>query len=175
MITADQLVPAQAWGPPWVLWALGEMAVLEVPGPGSNARIEWYHSFTAAGRAPDDVAWCSSALNAGMITAGYPGTRSKQASSWLRYGVPYKLCVGGILVFGKSDPDSKGTGHVAWCAGWSAEWVLALGGNQNNRFSCVRKPITSLLDVRMPEKYLAEFGDPGGKVRPGTPPRRDAK
>jgi hypothetical protein len=153
-----------------MLWALGEMAVLEVAGPGSNARIEWYHSHTRAGTAPDGVAWCSSAINAGMISCGYSATLSKSASSWLSYGVPYKLCLGGILVFGKLDPDARGTGHVGWCAGWSSEWVLVLGGNQNNRFSVVRRPIKAVLDCRMPPAYLAEFGDPN-KVRPGAPPR----
>jgi len=148
------------------------MAVFEAPGDKDHPRIVWYHSHTAAGAAPDSVAWCSSLVNAGMQSCGYPGTRNKAASSWLRYGVPYKLCLGGILVFGKSDPDSKGTGHTGWCAGWSSEWVLCLGGNQQNRVSVARRPISALLDVRMPPAYLAEFGDPASKgVRPGTPLR----
>lgn len=170
MLTSNQLVPAQAWGPPWAMWGLGEMAVFEAEGSKDHPRIVWYHSFTSAGAAPDSVAWCSSYVNAGMQTCGYPGTRNKTASSWLRYGVPYKLCIGGILVFGKSDPDAKGTGHVGWCVGWSDEWVLVLGGNQSQRVSVARRPIKSLLDVRMPERYLAEFGDPGSKIRPGAPP-----
>lgn len=175
MITANQLVPGSAWGPPWLLWALGELGVLEADGAKDNPRIVWYHSHTSAGAAPDSVAWCSSFVNAGMQAAGYPGTRSKKASSWLAYGVPYKLCLGGILVFGKSDPAANGTGHVGWCAGWSDEWVLCLGGNQSNRVSVVRRPIKSLVDVRMPPRYLAEHGDPGNKVRPGTPPPKNTK
>jgi uncharacterized protein (TIGR02594 family) len=172
MLTSGQLAPAQPWGPPWLLWGLGELGVLEADGDKDNPRIVWYHSFTSAGKAPDGVPWCSSYVNAGMQECGYPGTRSKAASSWLAYGVPYKLCLGGILVFGKSDPDAKGTGHVGWCAGWSNEWVLCLGGNQAQRVSVVRRPIRTVLDVRMPERYLAEFGDPGGKIRPGTPPAK---
>lgn len=153
--TPDIFVPSRAWGPPWMLWALGEIGVHEIPGPKSNPRIEWYHSFTAAGEAPDEVAWCSSFVNAGMISSGYPGTRSKAASSWRGYGVRNGLQVGAILVFGKSDPDAKGTGHVGFCAGWNGRYVLVLGGNQNQQVSVARRDISALVDVRMPTEYRA--------------------
>ena len=143
----------QAWAPPWVLWMLNEMYMREVAGIKNNPRIEWYHSHTAAGEAADEVPWCSSIQCAAMASCGLPHTRSKAASSWRTYGAPTLLKIGAILVFGKSDPDATGTGHVGNCVGYSDRYVLCLGGNQGNEVNVARRLVSSLVDVRWPSEY----------------------
>jgi uncharacterized protein (TIGR02594 family) len=138
------------WGPPWLEWALGELGVGEAPGDRDNPRIRYYHNFTAAGEAPDSVPWCSSFVNAAMAAAVIKGTRSKAASSWAEWGIGSPLRLGAVLFFGKADPDAKGTGHVALCAGWSGKHVLALGGNQSNQVSAVLRPLERVEACRWP-------------------------
>jgi uncharacterized protein (TIGR02594 family) len=155
-VAVNGLDPAQAavagsWGPAWLEWLLNETNQAEIRGVKDNARIVWYHSFTAAGPAPDEVAWCSSAQCAAFESNGIRSTRSKSAVSWTTWGV--KLLqprLGAVLCFGKSDPDAKGTGHVAQCAGWNAKWVLALGGNQGNKVSVAPRLRSTVIDIRWP-------------------------
>lgn len=146
MITAPT-----AWGPNWLVWALGELGVKEVPGVGEHPRIRYYHGFTAAGEASESVAWCSSFVNAAFAAGGMiKGTRSKAAASWRTWGISSPMRLGAVLYFGKADPDAKGTGHVALCAGWSAKHVLALGGNQADSVSAVLRPFERVEACRWP-------------------------
>lgn len=140
-----------AWGPPWLDWMLNEMHEREVPGVVDNPRIVWYHGFTAAGEAPDEIPWCSSGQCAAFESVGIRSTRSKAASSWLRWGSASLLRLGATLVFRRVG----GSGyHVASCAGWNNLYVLALGANQGNGWSVVRRKREDLVDVRWPSGYV---------------------
>lgn len=142
------------WAPPWLVWALGELGQKEIPGPRENARIRWYHSFTAAGPASEDVPWCSSGLCAAFEDgAKVRSTRSKAAVSWATWGDASPLRLGAVLLFGKSDPDAKGTGHVALCGGWSDDRVLAVGANQGNAWSAAHRERSALAAVRWPKGF----------------------
>jgi uncharacterized protein (TIGR02594 family) len=145
-----QVAELGAWGPAWLEWLLNEVEQREVPGTRDNPRIVYYHSFTNGGPAPDEVAWCSSVQCAAFETQRIRSTRSKAAASWLTWGTRSPLRIGAVGVFGKSDPDAKGTGHVVQIAGWNALWVLCGGGNQANQVSFARRPRAGLMDVRWP-------------------------
>ena len=136
--------------PPWVIQALTQLGEREIRGPRDNPAIRAYHAETAAGEAPDEVAWCSSFVNWCFARVQLRGTRSKAASSWRTWGVPSPLRIGAVGFFGKADPDAKGTGHVFLVLGWDDDWVWGLGGNQKNMVSVARRPRSALETCRWP-------------------------
>lgn len=136
--------------PIWLEIARKDIGLREVPGPMSNPRIEAMHGYTKAGPAKDDVAWCSSALCSWFEKAGIRSTRSKAAASWATWGQWSPLQPGAVVLFGKSDPDAKGTGHVALCVGVEGDQVLVLGGNQNNGVNIAKRPLSRVVAVRWP-------------------------
>lgn len=138
--------------PRWMAVFFGELGVLEDTRPGkSNPRIEQYHGVTRGGPAFDDVAWCSSALCWGFEACGIASPRTKRAADWAPWGQAVEgWPFGCVLVFGKSDPDAKGSGHVALCCGVSAKDVFVFGGNQDNRWSFARRAQSGVLARRWP-------------------------
>lgn len=150
--------------PAWYIAALGELGQREIAGAKDNPRVVEYHGATAGGDAPDEVPWCSSFANWCFKQAGIVGTRNKAASSWAAWGTglilvsgtgPVKdgamdLRVGCVCVFGKHDPDAKGTGHVAFAVAWDGEWVWVLGGNQTNAVTIARRKRADIVATRWP-------------------------
>lgn len=125
--------------PPWLLWALRELAtgVREIPGKTHNPRVLYYHSFTRLRAKTDEVPWCSAFVCAAFENVDIASTRSAAAKSWVTWGQPCDLKDGAVIFFPKSDPDAGGTGHVAlYYQG------RALGGNQGNRVSLADKDMS---------------------------------
>lgn len=72
-----------------IAWARGELGNKEIPGAQDNPRIRWYHTHCAnigSKEHPDEVAWCSSFLNAAADECGMEKTDNALASSWDKYG-----------------------------------------------------------------------------------------
>jgi uncharacterized protein (TIGR02594 family) len=137
--------------PRWVAVALREIGVVEDVRPGkSHPRIEAYHAVTRGGASPDDVPWCSSLVCWTMEQAGIPSTRSKAAASWATWGEAVMPRLGAVVLFGKSDPDAKGTGHVGIALGVSGGEVYVLGGNQKNRVSVATRKVRDAVAWRWP-------------------------
>lgn len=70
-------------------WARGELGQKEILGSKDNPRIRWYHTHCAnigSKEHPDEVAWCSSFLNAAADECGMKKTDNALANSWDRYG-----------------------------------------------------------------------------------------
>lgn len=143
-----------AWAPPWLVLAMREVGVREIPGVQSNPRIEGYHAHTAAGVADEIVPWCASYVCAMLERAGLPSTNSKAAISYALYGEETPIRLGAIALFGKRDPDAKGSGHVGFVAGWDAELILLLGGNQSNQVSASLRPRSNCVELRWPKGYV---------------------
>ena len=147
-ITTGSPQPIPAWHlAPWMPFALAELGQRELPGTADNPRVVLYHSY-AGGKAPDEVAWCSSFANFCMTMGGTMGTGSKAARSWLKWGVeavaPFKGCV---CVFWRDDP--KGAkGHVGFYMGATQKSILVLGGNQQNSVCVWPYPAARLLAYR---------------------------
>lgn len=147
-----ELPPTAIAVPQWIRVALGEIGVIEDVRPGkSNPRVSQYHAITRAGAATDDVPWCASFVGFCLEMAGVTSTKSKAAASYATWGEacdsPY---FGSVIVFGKSDPDAKGTGHVGFCLGVSGPDVYVLGGNQNNRVSIATRKKSAIVATRWP-------------------------
>ena len=126
-------VPVESPASRWMKIARDELGQAEVPGPGSNKRIEAYHATTQDGMELDSVPWCSSFVNFCVEKAGFSGTDSKAARSWLDWGVAADDFVPGCIVVLKREDPPKG--HVGFFVGTESGRIRLLGGNQGNKVS----------------------------------------
>lgn len=148
---------AKVQSPKWLEIAYAEFyehCVKEEPGPRNNMRIVEYHSTTTLRATDDSVPWCSSFVNWCMRQAGYKGTNSAAARSWLLWGEKLILPRLGCLVVFK-----RGSGgHVGFFLSWSKEKdIVILGGNQRDCVCEATYSLDSLLGFRWPkeEDYIA--------------------
>jgi len=140
--------------PLWLQIAEGDLGVAEIPGPKNNPKIVEYHASTDSGPDSEDTSWCSSFVNACIEKAGYEGTGSKLARSWLNWGrepVSDEEYVGCICILWRGSPGGW-QGHVGFLADWDDGQVCLLGGNQNNQVSRAWFPKTQVLGYRVPEE-----------------------
>lgn len=128
-----------------------ERGVSEVPGSGANPRIVEYlrsTSLDGAMAASDETAWCSAFVNFCVEKAGFAGTDSAMARSWLHWGRATDTPVTGcIVVFERGAPPS---GHVAFFISRGDSTVKVLGGNQGNRVSIKDYDKSLVLGFRVP-------------------------
>lgn len=117
--------------------AMQELGVHETPGPEATARIMEYEEHTNRGHTgSDEDPWCAKFANFVCDTAGFPGTHSAAAASFLTYGVPLEVPILGCLVVWPH--------HVSFCdhPDISNGIVRCLGGNQGNEVKVSRFKVT---------------------------------
>lgn len=134
---------------PWFAIAYAELGVREVVGSGDNPRIvEYLRSATLA--APygsnDETAWCSAFANWCIERAGYAGTDSAWARSWLNWGRKTDTPLIGCITVFERDVTS---GHVAFFVARSGDNIKVLGGNQSDAVSIADYPAARLLGFRV--------------------------
>jgi len=134
---------------PWLAIALSEKGIKEFPGNGDNPRVvEYLHSTNlgAPDRNNDETAWCSAFVNWCMERAGYEGTDSAWAKSWLDWGKEIQKPRKGCIVVFKRD----GGGHVGFYMGENDTHIRVLGGNQNDEVNESNYLKSNLLGYRLP-------------------------
>jgi uncharacterized protein (TIGR02594 family) len=142
--------------PPWLKAAYGEVGIKEAAGPLDNPRVIAYHMSTTLDKAAaqkDETPWCSSFTNWCMEQAGYRGTDSAWARSWLQWGRPLEVPQRGcVVVF------SRGTssGHVAFFIKEVGPNILCLGGNQSDSVCEALYPKHRLLGYRWPKNMITK-------------------
>lgn len=124
----------------WLKGAFRDLGLHEISGPRHSARV--LEMFKVSGHPEirdDETAWCSAAVNAWMIEAGYPGTRALNARSWLTYGqalgTKKTLPRGAVLIFRRGN--SSWQGHVCLLLEDRGGTLMVIGGNQSDQV-CVR-------------------------------------
>ncbi len=133
--------PANASHCNWMTIAEAEVGVHEDAIPGrQNQRIIEYHQATSLRATTDEVPWCSSFVNWVMKQAGYRGTNSALAKSWLDWGLATESPrEGAVVVIKKKGAASdvatgSSTGfHVAFFVSASPAYIRLLGGNQGDQ------------------------------------------
>jgi len=148
---------------PWIAIAKEELGVKELPGKPAAKRVLEY--FKAAGHGyvvSDEVAWCSAFANFCMSEAGYSGTKSLAARSWLKWGHKVDPQPGAILIFKRGN--SSWQGHVAFCLEVEKNHFVVVGGNQSNQVSIARYPKDRLLGARMPAAMATSYKAKAGMV-----------
>jgi uncharacterized protein (TIGR02594 family) len=135
---------------PWMQHALQEHGIREVPGHGSNTRIQEYLRSVGI-NAGDDTSWCSAFANWCMEQAGLRGTDRGNARSWLTWGGQCLVgsTYGAVTVLWRESPASW-KGHVGFYVGREGANLLLLGGNQGNAVSIRPYPASRLLAYRWP-------------------------
>lgn len=107
----------------------------------------------------DEVPWCSAFLNWVFWLLRLPRSRSLRARSWLQVGRAVHLddaTVGYDVVVlwrGENPPGPdviKAPGHVGLYAGHDKDYVMLLGGNQQDTVSVQAFPRARILGVRRP-------------------------
>jgi len=134
---------------PWMPIATSEKGQKEVPGAGNNPRIVEYLKSTdldSVSASKDSTFWCSAFVNWCVEKAGFAGSNSAWARSWLNWGRsvsrPRRGC---IAVF------SRGTGgHVAFYVDAQGPDYRVLGGNQSDAVCIASYPKARLLGFRVP-------------------------
>lgn len=137
---------------PWLDEAIKDEGLREIVGPKHNPRVLKMYEEAGHGWVDnDEVAWCAAAVNAWLKRAGYVGTMSLAARSFLKWGksldkMPER---GAIAVFSRGSQSWQG--HVAICTGRTKPgYIEVIGGNQNNAVTTEWYRTTKLLDTRWP-------------------------
>jgi uncharacterized protein (TIGR02594 family) len=117
----------------WMKIARDELGQAEIPGSASNKRILAYNATTHGGAESDSIPWCSSFVNFCVTQAGFIGTNSKSARSWLEWGVEAEdFLPGCVVVLNRGEPPK---GHVGFYVGRESGRIRLLGGNQGDKVS----------------------------------------
>jgi len=134
--------------PKWLDIAKGELGTREVKG-GENPRIIEYHATTTLKAKEDEIPWCSAFVNWCMKQAGFKGTWSAAARSWLTWGTGIQKPVPGcVVILRRGDPP---TGHVCFFVREAGNGLIeCLGGNQSDQVKYSNYPSTDVLGYRWP-------------------------
>lgn len=139
---------------PWFQIAHEELAygVTEMPGAEHNPRILEYHATCTLRATNDETAWCSAFVNWCIGQAGFTGTNSAAARSWLTWKDGKKISaprLGCIAVFERGTQAWQG--HVGFFASESDNHIQLLGGNQQNAVSVAPSRKDKLLGYIWPK------------------------
>ena len=139
---------------PWFRIAQQELrrGVHEIAGGRHNARIIDYHASTTLRATSDETAWCSSFVNWCVQRAGWPGTRSAMARSWLNWRSGISINHprrGAIAILWRESPSSS-KGHVAFVHRSDGSRIQLLGGNQGDAVSIRSYRTSRILGYRWP-------------------------
>lgn len=146
--------------PKWLEVAENELGQHEVAG-AENPRILEYHATTTLHAMEDEVPWCASFVNWCIEQAGFKGTSSALAKSWLNWGHAIRSPVMGcVCVIRKKQKDlfqDTATGsysgyHVAFWLAEKDNRVHLLGGNQSDqvKMSSFNLESYEIISYRMP-------------------------
>lgn len=137
----------------WYVVARRERGVKESIGLADNPRIVEYHAATTLRATDDEVPWCSSFVNWCVLQAGYKGTRSAAARSWMKWGTKIDTPVEGCIVV----LTRLGGGHVGFYVGGHASGTIhILGGNQSDSVRVSGYLESRVLGYFMPTALSAE-------------------
>jgi len=139
----------------WYPIAIRDIGVREIKGPEqNNSRILEYFQSTSLRATTDEIPWCAAFVNFCLTQAGYKGTHSARARSFLTWGKGLKDPVLGCIVI-LARGTNRAQGHVGFYAGRSLEtgFIKILGGNQGDAVSIVEFHKGRVLAYRAPRDF----------------------
>lgn len=117
---------------PWMVKALNEIGVNELPGTGLDSHVAEYLKAVGVEPSPE-TPWCSAFVSWCLPDLG---TKSAWAKSYLHYGIGLNSPKYGCIVVLER---GMGLGHVGFWTGEDSEGhPIILGGNQGNKV-CIEK------------------------------------
>jgi len=128
-------IPAPAGVPKWYQIAKGEEGVKEFTGDRDNPEVVKFlkscSKLGASAQRNDETYWCSAFVNWCVEKAGFEGTESAAARSWMHWGQSIAdPVVGCIVVLRRTN--NPAFGHVGFFVKQDTSRVYLLGGNQND-------------------------------------------
>ena len=143
----------QATDPPMLRAAFGYLGMRETPGAASNPRVLELYALAGHPEIKDDaVAWCAAFVGACAVKAGFAGSNSLAARSYLNWGqrldTTKPLPRGAVLVFRRGD--SAWQGHVCLLLSDDGATLLVIGGNQSDAVTIARFSRGALIGARKP-------------------------
>jgi len=136
--------------PSWLTVARAEIGTKEIKGSQHNPRIVEYLKVTGGWWSTDETPWCSGFVNWVMKQAGYAGSGSAKAVSWLDWGKRIKQPVNGaigVISYG------GGKGHVGFVVGKQGKSILLLGGNQSDQVKISAFSLSKFAAFVVPADY----------------------
>lgn len=135
---------------PWMAIARNELGQLEEIDGKDNPRVIEYGKSVELEIDDSSTPWCATFVNYVLIKAGYKGSKSAVARSFIHWGREIEGPVYGcITVFSRGSSSWKG--HVGFFVGHQGDNLLILGGNQDNSVSIKPYKKSKVLAYRMPE------------------------
>ncbi|MEQ1578917.1 MAG: TIGR02594 family protein [Hyphomicrobium sp.] len=136
--------------PKWLDEAWRELGQHEGPGAHDNPRILALYRDAGHGEVThDETAWCAAFAGACLVRAGYAGSGSLMARSYLSFGeAANESRTGAIAVLSRGGDPSLG--HTGFLIGETDDAVILLGGNQGDAVSVAAFPRSRLLGLRWP-------------------------
>lgn len=163
----------QANDPPWLVEAFQLLGLTEGKGEANNPEVlALYAEAGFSGIKADSVAWCAAFKGAMLRRAGYRGSGSLAARSYLDYGEviePDDAKRGDIAIFKRGTAGWQG--HVANVLWIDNTTIWVIGGNQSLKgtdgaVTISAQPRSKLLGIRRP---TAADMLPAGTVTPAKP------
>jgi uncharacterized protein (TIGR02594 family) len=137
--------------PQWLTLAYQEIGQRRFPVGSSNPRIEAYNAATSLKGYDDKISWCSSFVNWCLAGAGFSGTGSALAKSWLTWGEPIDIPILGCIAIVSREGLLSWKGHVGFFIESCGEEVILLGGNQDETVKLKAYPRHEVLGFRAPD------------------------
>jgi uncharacterized protein (TIGR02594 family) len=140
--------------PPWLAAAWAEFGVREIPGEDDAPEILRY--FREAGDTSvetEATPWCAAFLGAMLKRAGYVGTGSLLARSYLDWGDPLDAArLGAVVVLSRGDDPNAG--HIGFLLSDTNGKLYLLGGNQSDAVTVAGFDKARLLGLRWPKENI---------------------
>lgn len=133
--------------------AVSQLGIKEEEGPKANPQIVEYAKHTELQATSDEVPWCSAFANWVVDEAGFQGTRSAAARSWLKWGVRLEeAIIGCIVVLDRQDSSNPNAAHVAFCTkpDLGDGLIRCIGGNQSDQVKVSTYKSNRVLGYRSP-------------------------
>ncbi|QDC11288.1 TIGR02594 family protein [Oceanicola sp. D3] len=135
----------------------------EWPGTKHNPEVIAFFEASGHGNVRDDeTPWCAAFVGAVLAEIGLTGTGKLNARSYLDWGEKVEFSAarpGDVVVLWRGSPDGW-QGHVAFLVGFNGDKVILRGGNQGNKVSDQRYPVSRILGIRRADAAQAEMGRP---------------
>lgn len=146
----------------------------EWPGAKHNpAVVGLFHAVGHSQINDDETPWCAAFVGSVLAQLGLPHTGKLNARSYLGWGqevTQREARPGDVVVFWRGSRDGW-QGHVAFLVRFEGDGVIVRGGNQGNKVSDSRYPLTRVLGYRRATGAepggipVLKFGDRGELVR----------
>lgn len=120
----------------------------EGSGASDNATILGWANELGLPYTSDSIAWCALFMSWVAYEGGYEGLKTLRARDWLNVGTPVtEPQKGDVVIFWRGSPGGS-LGHVGIYDGGTADDVITLGGNQDDKVGIGYYPKGRVLGYR---------------------------